>query len=192
MLIPPRAGTRHVPLAITRPADGEATFGVADADAISGNAALTDASDCSALRSAVRSSSESAPHPVCAESISANVLSADAGGMQRSSTSARMSARCRRIAVVLSNRIGAGPSESWQERHRVTKRSAMSAAVGEGSSFSGGAAELVTADLVTEKLVTEKLVTEKLTTEKPTTENRSAPQISALARAIENFSGKIR
>ena len=65
--------------------------------------------------------------------------------------------------------------------------SAMSAAVGVGSSFSGGAAELVV-----EKLVTEKLVTEKPTTEKPTTENRSALQISALARAIENFSGKIR
>ena len=65
--------------------------------------------------------------------------------------------------------------------------SAMSAAVGEGSSFGGGAARLVT-----EKLVTEKRVTEKPTTEKPTTENRSALQISALARAIENFSGKIR
>ncbi len=55
--------------------------------------------------------------------------------------------------------------------------SAMSAAVGVGSSFGGGAAELVV----------EKLVTEKLTTE-----NRRALQISALARAIENFSGKIR
>lgn len=64
----------------------------------------------------------------------------------------------------------------------MSAMSAMSAAVGVGSSFGGGAAELVV-----EKLVTEKLVTDKLTTE-----NRSAPQISALARAIENFSGKIR
>ena len=65
---------------------------------------------------------------------------------------------------------------------KMSAMSAMSAAVGEGSSFSGGAAELVT-----EKLVTEKLVTEKLTTEK-----RMALQISALTRANENFSGKIR
>jgi hypothetical protein len=69
----------------------------------------------------------------------------------------------------------------------MSAMSAMSAAVGEGSSFSGGAAELVVEKLVTEKLVTEKLVTEKLTTEK-----RMALQISALTRAIENFSGKIR
>jgi hypothetical protein len=54
----------------------------------------------------------------------------------------------------------------------MSAMSAMSAAVGEGSSFGGGAAELVT---------------EKLTTEK-----RMALQISALTRANENFSGKIR
>ena len=64
----------------------------------------------------------------------------------------------------------------------MSAMSAMSAAVGVGSSFGGGAAELVV-----EKLVTEKLVTEKLTTE-----NRRALQIPALTRANENFSGKIR